>query len=313
MTLTGAVRESGVRESSLADLYTVVPDDSARISRISDAGQGMRNAITVDVEDYFQVSAFDAYIDRGDWNNFPSRVEANTERILSLFAEHQVSGTFFVLGWIAERYPALVRRIVESGHELGSHGYGHVRIYQQKPQEFRDDVMRTKRLLEDISGIEVRGYRAASFSIRHDTLWAVDILRDVGHIYSSSVYPVHHDLYGMPEASRFPFQHETSGLLEIPITTVKALGQNLPIGGGGYFRIYPYGFFRRALRRVNINEGQPGVFYFHPWEIDPEQPRQQKLGPTARFRHYVNLDKTEKRLRNLLADFRWGRVDEVFL
>ena len=312
MKFMEAARESSMGVPSVVDLNTVAPVE--RIEAVKSQGaHRVRNAITVDVEDYFQVSAFDPYINRTDWDSFTPRVQANTERILELFAEHDVHGTFFVLGWIAHRHPDLVRRIVASGHELASHGYEHIRIYQQQPQEFRDDVIRTKKMLEDLGGCEVQGYRAASFSIRKDTLWAVEILQETGHRYSSSVYPVHHDLYGMPDASRFPFRHEAGGLLEIPITTVKALGQNLPIGGGGYFRIYPYGFFRRALHRVNFQEGRPGVFYFHPWEIDPDQPRQQKLGLKARFRHYVNLDKTEHRLKHLLADFRWGRVDEVFL
>ncbi len=273
----------------------------------------IRNAITVDVEDYFQVSAFEPYISRADWDKFPLRVHKNTERILELFEMVGVRGTFFMLGWIAERVPALARRIVDAGHELASHGYAHVRVYQQRPDEFRQDVVRTKQLLEDLGGCEVRGYRAASFSIRKDTLWAVDILQETGYQYSSSVYPVHHDLYGIPQAPRFPFRHNGTGLLEIPITTVRAMNQNLPVGGGGYFRIYPYGFFRRALRRVNRDEGQPVIFYFHPWEIDPDQPRPPNVGLKSRFRHYVNLHKTEHRLRQLLADFRWGRVDETCL
>ncbi len=273
----------------------------------------LRNAITVDVEDYFQVSAFEPHISRNQWNQFPARVEQNTDRILELFDTHGVYGTFFTLGWIAERNPSLIRRIVDSGHELASHGYQHIRIYQQGPQEFRQDVTRTKKLLEDISGCRIQGYRAASFSIRKDTLWAVDILQETDHLYSSSIYPVHHDLYGIPDAPRFPFRHNNGGLLEIPITTVRMLNQNLPIGGGGYFRIYPYGFFRRALQRVNQEEGKPAVFYFHPWEIDPDQPRQSDIGFKARFRHYMNLHKTESRLGQLLADFRWGRVDKVFL
>ncbi len=274
-------------------------------------GVAKRNAMTVDVEDYFQVSAFERHISRAQWERFPSRVERNTDRILDLFSEHEVRGTFFVLGWIAERHPGLIRRIADADHEIASHGYEHVRIFRQRPREFREDVTRTKKLLEDLSGCEVRGYRAASFSIRKDTLWSVEILQEVGYRYSSSIYPVHHDLYGIPNAPRFPFRHDGNGLLEIPITTVKVLDQNLPVGGGGYFRIYPYGFFRRALSRVNRDEGQSAVFYFHPWEIDPDQPR-QRVGLKARFRHYVNLHRTESRLRRLLVDFRWGRVDEVF-
>ncbi len=277
-------------------------------------GKTIRNAMTVDVEDYFQVSAFESFIRRAEWDRLPSRVQRNTERILELFEEHGVHGTFFALGWIAERHPSLIKKLVACGHELASHGYAHTRIYQQPLAEFREDVARTKKLLEDLGGCEVKGYRAASFSIRKDTLWAADILQEVGYVYSSSVYPVHHDLYGMPDASRFPYHHNGgNGLLEIPITTVKTMGQNLPMGGGGYFRIYPYGFFRRALRRVNHTEGQSGIFYFHPWEIDPDQPRQRNAGLKSRFRHYVNLHKTEPRLRQLLVDFQWGRIDEVFL
>jgi polysaccharide deacetylase family protein (PEP-CTERM system associated) len=268
MKSTGALGRSGLQESAVLDRRV-----SIGIREKPTLDSRIRNAITVDVEDYFQVSAFEPYISRANWDQFPLRVEKNTERILELFEMFGIRGTFFMLGWIAERIPGLARRIVESGHELASHGYAHVRVYQQMPEEFRQDVLRTKRILEDLGGCEVRGYRAASFSIRKDTLWAVDILQESGYLYSSSIYPVHHDLYGIPEAPRFPFRHNGTGLHEIPISTVRALNQNLPVGGGGYFRIYPYGFFRRALHRVNRDEGQPVVFYFHPWEIDPDQPR----------------------------------------
>lgn len=308
---SGALGRRGLQESSVLNRQV-----SNRIKDMAGptTGSHIRNAITVDVEDYFQVSAFEPYVSRAEWDRFPLRVQKNTERILELFEKEGVRGTFFTLGWVAERLPALVRRIVEFGHELASHGYAHVRVYQQRPEEFRQDVVRTKKLLEDLSGCEVRGYRAASFSIRNDTLWAADILQETGYLYSSSVYPVHHDLYGIPGAPRFPFRHNGGdGLREIPITTVRAMRQNLPVGGGGYFRIYPYGFFRRALRRVNRDEGQPVVFYFHPWEIDPDQPRPANIGLKSRFRHYVNLHKTEHRLRRLLVDFRWGRIDETCL
>ena len=273
----------------------------------------VRNAMTVDVEDYFQVSAFESYISREEWERLPSRVERNTDRILELFAQHGVRGTFFVLGWIAERYPVLISRIVASGHELASHGYAHVRVTETDPEDFRQDVTRTKGLLEDAGGCEVKGYRAASFSIGAANLWALDVLHDAGYKYSSSIYPVRHDLYGMPEASRFPFLHASDGLLEVPITTSRMLGRNLPMGGGGFFRIYPYCFYRWALRRVNASEGQPGVFYFHPWELDPGQPRQTGIGFKSRFRHYLNLDRMERRLSRLLDDFRWDRMDQVFL
>lgn len=273
----------------------------------------MHNAMTVDVEDYFQVSAFEGHIDRDDWDRIPCRVERNTERILDLFEARGARATFFVLGWVAERYPGLLRRMVASGHEVASHGFAHVRVTQQQPAEFHEDVERTKKILEDACGHEVRGFRAASFSIGRDNLWALDTLQEAGYHYSSSIYPVHHDLYGMPEAPRFPFRHREGGILEVPITTVPVLGRNLPCGGGGYFRLLPYGYSRWAFRRVNRREGRPAVFYFHPWEIDPGQPRQRGIGAKTRFRHYVNLGRMERRLERLLGDFRWDRMDAVFL
>lgn len=271
------------------------------------------NAMTVDVEDYFQVSAFERHIRREDWDRLECRVERNTERILALFDAHGVRATFFMLGWLAERYPQLVRRIVDGGHELASHGYSHVRVTQQQPDEFRGDVLRTKRLLEDISGSPVQGYRAASYSIGADNLWALDILREVGYDYSSSIYPVRHDLYGWPAAPRFAFHYRQTGLLEIPVTTVAFFNQKLPCGGGGYFRLFPYAMSRWALRRVNRHDREPCVFYFHPWEIDADQPRQANLSLKTRFRHYLNLGRMERRLARLFDDFRWGRMDQVFL
>lgn len=271
------------------------------------------NAMTVDVEDYFQVSAFERHIRREDWNHLECRIERNTDRILELFDARDVRATFFMLGWVAERYPALVRRIMERGHEIASHGYQHVRVTQQQPAEFRADVVRTKKLLEDISGAAVRGYRAASYSIGSKNLWALDVLQDAGYDYSSSIYPIRHDLYGMPEAPRFAFHHNGGSLLEIPVTTVMLFGQKFPCGGGGYFRFFPYGFSRWAIRQVNAHDGKACVFYFHPWEIDPGQPRQKNLSLKTRFRHYVNLERMESRLVRLLHDFRWGRLDQVFL
>jgi polysaccharide deacetylase family protein (PEP-CTERM system associated) len=270
--------------------------------------------MTVDVEDYFQVSAFEGHVPRGDWDRLPCRVERNTERVLALFDAYGVRATFFVLGWVAERYPHLVRRIVDAGHELASHGYAHVRVTQQCPHEFREDVRYTKRLLEDISGSPVRGYRAASYSIGSSNLWALDELHHAGYEYSSSIYPIRHDLYGMPEAPRFAFRPRgDNGLLEVPVTTVQVFRYKLPCGGGGYFRLFPYAVSRWALRRVNERDGEPGMFYFHPWEIDPEQPRQGGIGLKTRVRHYLNLSRTETRLRALLSDFRWDRADRVFL
>jgi polysaccharide deacetylase family protein (PEP-CTERM system associated) len=275
---------------------------------------GLLNAMTVDVEDYFQVSAFERYIPRAEWDRLPQRVERNTERILELFAEHGVQATFFTLGWVAERYPQLVRRIVAGGHELASHGYDHIRATEQTPAEFEADVSRTRRLLEDLGGVAVRGYRAASYSIGARNLWALARLRAAGYTYSSSIYPIRHDLYGMPEAPRFAFRPpEGEGLLEIPVTTVMLGGAKLPCGGGGYFRLLPYGVSRWALRRVNRCDRQPCIFYFHPWEIDPRQPRRSGIDYKTRFRHYLNLGQMEGRLKKLLQDFRWGRVDHVFL
>jgi len=272
------------------------------------------NALTVDVEDYFQVSAFDRHIPRADWPHWPGRVERNVDRILALLAQHGVHATFFTLGWIAERYPALVRSIVAEGHELASHGYQHLRASEQTQAEFRHDIDLSKQLLEQLSGQAVLGYRAPSFSIGPRNLWALDCLQAAGYRYSSSIYPIRHDHYGMPGAPRFawrPTGH--SGLLELPVSTVRLLGRNLPAGGGGYFRLLPYTVSRWALRRINSHDGQAGIFYFHPWELDPDQPLPQGLSLKARLRHTLNLRRTEARLQRLLADFRWGRMDHIFL
>lgn len=274
----------------------------------------LTNAMTVDVEDYFQVSAFEPYIAREQWEQWPRRVERNTHHILDLFAESGVKATFFTLGWVAERHPALIRRIVADGHELASHGYAHIRATQQTPAEFRADVTRTKALLEDLGGVAILGYRAASYSIGAGNLWALAELEQAGYRYSSSIYPIRHDLYGMPEAPRFAFHPENgASLLEVPVTTVTIFGKTLPCGGGGWFRLWPYALSRWALRRVNQHDRQPGLFYFHPWEIDSEQPRPSGITLKTRVRHYLNLHRMEKRLRLLLRDFRWDRMDRVFL
>ncbi len=270
------------------------------------------NAMTIDVEDYFQVSAFAPYIRRDHWNGLECRVERNVDRILHLLAEHETRATFFTLGWIAERYPALVRRIVAAGHELASHGYGHERASDLSPEALRQDLARAKQVLEDLGGVPVLGYRAPSFSIGKGNLWAFDVLRETGHQYSSSVYPIAHDHYGMPDSPRTPY-FVREGLLEIPITTLRIFERNLPSSGGGYFRLLPYALSRWMLKRVNVQEAQPAVFYFHPWEIDPDQPRVQGIDAKSRFRHYVNLSRTEGRIARLLKDFNWGRMDEVFL
>lgn len=269
------------------------------------------NALTVDVEDYFQVSALAPLIERSSWDTRPCRVERNVQRLLALFEQRGARATFFTLGWIAERYPQLVRDIIAGGHELASHGYGHLRASDQSREDFFADVQRAKALLEDIGGQPVQGYRAPSFSIGYSNPWAFDSLLEAGYRYSSSVYPVQHDHYGMPDAPRFPYQSRP-GLIEIPVTTTRVLGRNLPAGGGGYFRLAPYELSRWALRRVNALDQRPAIFYMHPWEIDPGQPRVPGTSLKTRFRHYINLDKTESRLGRLLSDFRWGRVDEVF-
>lgn len=276
------------------------------------ANSKLRNALTVDVEEYFQVAAFERTIPREQWDATESRVEFNTDRVLDLLAARGVKGTFFVLGWIAERHPSMVRRIVADGHEVASHGYDHTRLHHFTPDRFRDDVIKTRKILEDIAGVTIRGYRAPSYSINARNLWALDVLQETGHVYSSSIYPIVHDLYGMPEAPRFPFRVRPDAILEIPVTTVRIGDRNYPCGGGGYFRLLPYPVFRWALRRVNQQDSQPGLFYFHPWEVDPGQPRVSGAPLKSRFRHYLNLDSMHSRLERLLTDFSWGRMDEVF-
>ena len=270
------------------------------------------NALTIDVEDYFQVSAFAPHIARSSWASRECRVERNVGRILDMLAERETKATFFTLGWIAERYPALVRRIVEAGHELASHGYGHERASDLTPQAFLQDIQTAKALLEDIGGVEVKGYRAPSFSIGVGNLWAFDSLVEAGYRYSSSIYPIAHDHYGMPDAPRHAYQVRP-GLLEVPITTLRLFNRNFPSSGGGYFRLLPYHLSRWMLNRVNRQERKAGIFYFHPWEIDPGQPRIEGISSKTRFRHYVNIGRTEARLKQLLGDFRWGRMDQIFL
>ncbi len=275
-----------------------------------ESGQ-ISNALTIDVEDYFQVSAFAPYIERSAWETTPCRIERNIERILELLDEHGAKATFFTLGWLAQRYPHIVRAISARGHEVASHGHAHLRASEQSPAEFDHDIRAAKQMLEDTAGVVVRGYRAPSFSIGHENLWAFDRIAAAGYRYSSSVYPVRHDHYGMPDAPRFPHRVK-NGLLEIPISTARVFGRNLPAGGGGYFRLAPYALSRWAIDRVNRVDQQPAIFYFHPWEIDPQQPRVNGVGLRTRFRHYVNLNRTEHKLRRLLNDFRWERVDRVF-
>jgi len=277
------------------------------------AGGRLVNAMSVDVEDYFQVQAFADRIARADWDSLPCRVERNVDRLLALFGEAGIKATFFTLGWVAQRYPALVRRMVAEGHELASHGWDHTRADSQSPDAFRADIARTKRLLEDLGGVAVTGYRAATFSIGPRNPWAFGVLAEEGYRYSSSIYPVKHDLYGDTSAPRTPFHPQDLPLLEVPMTTAQWFGRNFPCSGGGYFRLLPYALSRLNMRRVNRHDGQPCVFYFHPWEIDPDQPRQDRISARTRLRHYTNLGRMEGRLKRLLADFAWDRMDRVFL
>jgi len=274
----------------------------------------IKNAMSIDVEDYFQVSAFAPHIRREDWDTLPCRVERNVDLILGLLDETNAKATFFTLGWIAERYPQVVRRIVDNGHELASHGYGHQRASDLTPEQFRADITRAKHILEDLGSVAIRGYRAPSFSINRKNWWAVEELENAGYVYSSSIYPVRHDHYGMPDAPRFPHRpNGEAGILELPPTTVPLMGPNWPAAGGGWFRLLPYSMSRWMPNRVNTEDRAPCMFYFHPWEIDAGQPRQSGLSARTRFRHYVNLQRMPGRLRQLLTDFEWDRVDRVFL
>jgi polysaccharide deacetylase family protein (PEP-CTERM system associated) len=270
------------------------------------------NALTIDVEDYFQVSAFAPHIARSEWNTRECRVERNINCILEMLAHRDTKATFFTLGWIAERYPQLVRRIVQEGHELASHGYGHERASDQSEEAFFADIHLAKVVLEDLAGKEVNGYRAPSFSIGTGNLWAFDCLLRAGYRYSSSIYPIRHDHYGMPNSPRFAYEVRP-GLMEIPITTLRVLNRNLPSSGGGYFRLLPYALSRWMLSRVNGHDRESGIFYFHPWEIDTGQPRIAGISSKTRFRHYVNIGRMEGRLNQLLSDFKWDRMDHIFL
>jgi polysaccharide deacetylase family protein (PEP-CTERM system associated) len=277
------------------------------------ASTGSRlNAMTVDVEDYFHVSVFEGSVSRNRWESLESRVVGNTERLLDLFDEHAVRGTFFVLGWVAERYPLLVSSIAARGHEIASHGFAHRLVYDQTPDVFRDDVRRSKAILEEQSGRRINGYRAPSFSVTAQSLWALDVLLEEGFRYDASIFPIRHDRYGIPDAPRWPhtMARAKGSLFEVPGSTVRLGGTNLPVAGGGYFRILPYAWTRWGMRHLNHVEGQPAVFYLHPWEIDPEQPR-LPASVLGRFRHYRNLHLTEARLRCLMRDFTFGPLETV--
>lgn len=267
------------------------------------------NALTFDVEDYFQVSAFDRLVPRSRWDRYETRVSESTDRVLAVLADADVRATFFVLGWVAERFPGLVRRIAAAGHELASHGYGHRLVYELTPEEFREDLRRSRAAIEACVARPVVGYRAPSYSITAKSLWALDVLIEEGFTYDASIFPIHHDRYGIPDAPRHTYQIERAGgtIWEIPPSTVRLFGHNLPVAGGGYFRILPYRWTRWGIDRLNRHEERPAVFYLHPWELDPEQPRVGAQG-LSRFRHYRNLAQTEPRLRRLLKDFRFGPV-----
>lgn len=270
------------------------------------------NAMTIDVEDYFQVSAFEGHVSRTRWHELESRVCRNTERLLTIFEDAGVSATFFVLGWVAEKFPDLVRQIRLGGHELASHGYEHRLVYELTPAQFRDDLRRAKAALESAGGVPVLGYRAPSYSITCQSLWALDVLVEEGYVYDASIYPIHHDRYGIPDWPRHVHRVDRPGgsIWELPGSTVRWAGMNFPIGGGGYFRLLPYGWTRRGIERLNETERRPAIFYLHPWEIDPEQPR-IAAGGLTQVRHYGNLEKTEARLRRMLSDFSFGRVVDV--
>lgn len=271
-----------------------------------------RNAMSVDVEEWFQVQAFADAIDRRQWSALESRVVASTDRVLESFARADTRATFFILGWVAERQPELVRRIAAAGHEVASHGYAHERVDAIGEAPFRRDIRRAKAILEGITGTPVLGYRAPTFSISaRATPWAHRVLREEGHGYSSSIFPIRHDLYGAADAPVVPHWPSADGVVELPMTTLRAFGRNLPCAGGGWFRLMPYPLFRLGLRRVNGAEHRAGIFYFHPWEVDPGQPRVARAGLKARFRHYTGQHSMARRMDRLLADFRWGRMDEV--
>ena len=270
------------------------------------------NGLSVDVEDWFQVGAFENVIARGEWESIKTRVEDNVYRVLDLFTAADVRGTFFTLGWVAQRHPAMIRRIVAGGHEIASHGYDHARVFTFTRSEFAEDIRKARAIIEDCAGVAVTGYRAPSFSIDQRTPWAFAELAEQGYAYSSSVAPVVHDHYGWPEAPRFAFRPlPWSKMIELPVTTAMLGGRRVAAGGGGFFRVLPYAFSRWAIRQVNREEGRPAMFYFHPWEVDPDQPRVPHAPLRSRLRHYTGLSKMADKLSDLVHEFRWGRVDMI--
>ncbi|WP_206099536.1 XrtA system polysaccharide deacetylase [Rheinheimera riviphila] len=269
------------------------------------------NALTVDVEDYFHVAAFEQQITPADWQHMTPRVDRNTRVLLDQFDRNNAKATFFFLGWVAERFPDLVKEVQRRGHEVASHGFSHTRVHQQTQAEFRDDVVKAKDILEQLTGEAVIGYRAPSFSINKQSEWAFEILKDIGHVYSSSTYPIKHDLYGVPDWPQQPYMRP-EGIWEIPMPTLTMLGRQLPIAGGGYFRLMPYWLSSTLISKFLREDRMPYMFYFHPWEVDPEQPRVEGAGQKSKFRHYVNLDKMEHKLDRLLTQFNWGSLGQVY-
>jgi polysaccharide deacetylase family protein (PEP-CTERM system associated) len=269
--------------------------------------------MTCDVEDYFQVSAFSGLVSRKDWANLECRIPGNMDRILELFSEYDIRATFFTLGWVAQFYPEIIRRVADAGHEIASHGMEHIRVWQQDERTFLEDASSAKKILEDVSGTRVVGYRAASWSMDERTPWAHDVLAQAGYKYSSSIYPIKHDHFGMPDAPIGPHYVGQGDLLEIPASVATVVGRNLPAGGGGYFRLYPLAISKWLINRIQSSGDRPYVFYFHPWEMDPDQPRVSGATAKSRFRHYLNLKKFEGRLSSLLQNYTWGRMDEIYL
>ncbi|RPH22333.1 MAG: DUF3473 domain-containing protein [Alteromonadaceae bacterium TMED7] len=273
--------------------------------------KGRLNAMTVDVEDYFQVSAFENVFTQKEWDKAPLRVDHNTNRLLDLFAEHEVKATFFTLAWVAQKCPSLIKRIVSEGHELASHGLAHRRVTTMSPEEFRKDVSESKTILEDIGGVAINGYRAPSFSINRDNEWAFEIVKEVGFLYSSSTYPIEHDLYGVPDWPRFKYQR-IEGLWELPIPTIRKSGKNVGIGGGGFFRLYPYWYSKKRIDTFFASESAPYNFYFHPWEIDQQHPQVKGAQFKSKFRHFVNLKKMESKIVRLLEDYNWTTMSSAY-
>ena len=301
--MTGALARHDATTAPAVDAPAARPS----VEALPATAAGSVNAMTIDVEDYFHVSAFDGLLPRHAWKTLESRVVGNTDRLLDLLADRRIQGTFFVLGWVARRHGDLVRRIAAAGHEIASHGYGHRLVYDQTPAAFRADVRRAKALLEDATGARVDGYRAPSYSIVPRSLWALDVLLEEGYRYDASIFPIRHDRYGIPVSARQPYliERPTGSIVEAPASTARVGPWNLPVAGGGYFRILPYAWTRWGITRVNTRERRPVIFYLHPWEIDPGQPR-LRAGLLSRFRHYRNLEQTEARLERLLRDFAWG-------